>query len=72
MLTELLKLYIRRFCRKKVVLQLKQCILYDRDCIECGECSMCDLDPEKICDNCGKCIENESDYAEIEIENIEV
>ena len=72
MLTELLKLYIRRFCRKKVVLQLKHCILYDRDCIECGECSMCDLDPEKICDNCGKCIENESDYAEIEIENIEV
>ena len=33
---------------------------------------MCDLEPEKICDNCGKCIENDSDYAEIEIDNIEI
>ena len=32
---------------------------------------MCDLNPEKICDNCGKCIEIDSDYAEIEIESVE-
>ena len=34
----------------------KRCVLYDRECIECGECNLCDLDPSKICDNCGKCI----------------
>lgn len=32
---------------------------------------MCDLDPEKICDNCGKCIDVDLDYAEIEIESVE-
>ena len=32
----------------------EECVLYDRKCIECGECDMCDLDPSKICDNCGK------------------
>ena len=34
----------------------KKCVLYDRDCIECGECDRCDLDPNKICDNCMKCV----------------
>ncbi len=51
--------------------EMKKCVLYDRSCIECGECNMCDLEPEKICDNCGKCIEIDSDYAEIEIESVE-
>ena len=37
---------------------------------ECGECSKCDLDPSKICDNCGKCIEDNRDYAEIEITDV--
>lgn len=50
---------------------MRKCVLYDRECIECGECNMCDLDPGKICDNCGKCIEIDSDYAEIEIESVE-
>ena len=40
----------------------KQCVLYDRQCINCGECDICDLDPKKICDNCGKCIESGNDY----------
>ena len=31
---------------------MKECVLYDRECINCGECLHCDLDPEKICDNC--------------------
>ncbi len=31
----------------------KKCEIYDRDCIDCGECMFCDLDPTKICDNCG-------------------
>ena len=37
-------------------METKRCVLYDRVCIECGECNMCDLDPTKVCDNCGKCI----------------
>ena len=33
------------------------CVLYDRECIGCLECDTCDLDPNKVCDNCGKCAE---------------
>lgn len=33
-----------------------QCVLYDRECIGCMECEICDLDKNKICDNCGKCL----------------
>ena len=40
----------------------KECVLYDRECVNCGECDMCDLDPKKVCDNCGKCIESGDDY----------
>ena len=39
----------------------EECVLYDRKCIECGECDMCDLDPSKICDNCGKCLDIRDD-----------
>ncbi|MBQ2711980.1 MAG: hypothetical protein IJF71_01240 [Clostridia bacterium] len=35
---------------------MKECVLYDRACIDCGECDRCDLDPNKICDNCMKCV----------------
>ena len=35
--------------------EAKRCVLYDRDCIDCGECDMCDLEPGKVCDNCGEC-----------------
>lgn len=47
----------------------KKCVLYDRDCIGCGECEMCDLNPLKVCDNCGKCI-NMQDVATIKIDGI--
>ncbi len=40
----------------------KECVLYDRKCIDCGECNMCDLNPKKICDNCGICIDSGNDY----------
>lgn len=40
----------------------KECVLYDRECISCGECDICDLDPKKICNNCGKCIDSGNDY----------
>lgn len=47
----------------------KECVLYDRECIGCMECDTCDLDPLKICDNCGKCIEIQ-DVASIKIDKI--
>ena len=47
----------------------KECVLYDRMCIGCGECDRCDLDPEKICDNCGKCLDIRDD-AVIKIDKI--
>lgn len=47
----------------------KECVLYDRMCIGCGECNRCDLDPEKICDNCGKCLDIRDD-AVIKIDKI--
>ena len=48
----------------------KMCEIYDRVCIDCGECAFCDLDPTKICDNCGKCI-CMGDYYTIGIDGIE-
>ena len=47
----------------------KECVLYDRICIGCGECDRCYLDPEKICDNCGKCLDIRDD-AVIKIDKI--
>ena len=47
------------------------CLLEERICIECGECDRCELDPNKICNNCCKCIEEpQGDYAEIVIDDI--
>lgn len=48
----------------------KQCVLYERMCIGCGECDICDLDESKICDNCGKCIMGDREYNEIKIDKI--
>ena len=50
----------------------KNCVLYDRECIECGECNICDLDPSKVCDNCGKCIgmDGGMDYRAIRVDGI--
>lgn len=50
----------------------RACVLYDRECIECGECNLCDLDPSKICDNCKKCIGlgDDTEYRAIKIDGI--
>ena len=48
----------------------KQCVLYDRECIGCGECDRCDLNPEKICDNCMECVKADTDYRAISIDGI--
>ncbi|HEY5584506.1 MAG TPA: hypothetical protein VIK78_08445 [Ruminiclostridium sp.] len=47
----------------------EKCELYDRECINCGECEICDLDPTKHCDDCGRCIEEDSDYRSVTIED---
>ncbi|MBR7100559.1 MAG: hypothetical protein IKC91_05355 [Clostridia bacterium] len=47
----------------------ENCVLYDRACIDCGECDRCDLNPKKICDNCGKCLDIQ-DFASIKIDKI--
>ena len=49
--------------------ETEKCVLYDRDCIGCMECEICDLDPNKICDNCGKCLDI-PDSAVIKIDRI--
>ena len=40
---------------------------------EYNECEndFCDLDPKKICDNCGKCIEDGKNFKIIKITGIE-
>ena len=47
----------------------QKCVLYERECTGCLECEICDLDKNKICDNCGKCL-NIQDSAVIKIDKI--
>ncbi len=49
---------------------MKECVLYDRECNNCGECDTCDLNPLKICDNCGKCIDSDTEYNAVKITSI--
>ena len=51
-------------------MKYEKCELYDRECIECGECDRCDLDPNKMCDSCGKCLETDATYNGIKITKI--
>ena len=51
---------------------MKKCLLYDRECIDCGECDRCDLDPDKICDNCMKCVMGEAEYLTLPIDEIQI
>ncbi|HIQ83157.1 MAG TPA: hypothetical protein IAA52_08640 [Candidatus Pullichristensenella stercorigallinarum] len=50
----------------------KYCVLEDdRLCTDCGHCNMCDLDPEKVCDNCMRCLNRSgADFAQIEIDAV--
>jgi hypothetical protein len=48
----------------------RPCVLYDRTCIGCGECDRCDLNPDKICDNCMQCLSAEADYRGVLIDEI--
>ena len=49
---------------------MKKCVLYDRECIDCGDCDRCDLDPNKICDNCMKCVNGDEEYRTLPIDEI--
>lgn len=48
----------------------KSCQLEDRVCINCGQCEMCDINPHNKCNNCCKCIEVDTDYKGIYIDEI--
>ena len=48
----------------------RSCVLYDRDCIGCGECDRCDLDPKKICDNCMQCVKGDKAFRSILLDGI--
>ena len=51
----------------------KMCVLDEEvECNDCGECLRCDLDPNKICDNCMKCVNSEgAEYRAILITGVE-
>lgn len=52
---------------------MKQCILHkDQVCSDCGECDeRCELDPNKICDNCFRCLDEDTrEYAQIPISGV--
>lgn len=51
-------------------MEKKQCVLYDRACIDCGECERCDLDPDKICDNCMRCVNGDDEYRTLPIDAV--
>lgn len=41
---------------------MSRCIMNEaKQCTHCGQCEVCDLDPNKICDNCCKCIETQQE-----------
>ena len=51
---------------------MSRCIMNElKECTHCGQCDVCDLDPNKICDNCCKCIEEsqqeDEDYAVVPV-----
>lgn len=49
---------------------MRECVLRpDEHCVECGECSYCDLDQSKLCNNCCRCL-GDSDYNAVEITEI--
>ena len=50
----------------------QRCVLYDRDCIDCGECDRCDLNPDKICDNCMRCVNGDQMFRTILIDEVQL
>lgn len=50
---------------------MDRCVLYERECINCGECDRCDLDPTKRCDNCMRCVNGDLEYRAVVINRVE-
>ncbi|MCK8817275.1 hypothetical protein MWH28_07860 [Natroniella sulfidigena] len=50
---------------------MKECVLEHKACEYCGECLLCDMNSNKKCDNCMKCIEGESNYRGIKIDEVQ-
>ncbi|MCR1898077.1 hypothetical protein NSA47_03630 [Irregularibacter muris] len=53
---------------------MRQCVLQEKLCEECGRCNYCDINKNKICDNCCECVEGNStktDYKILTINEIE-
>lgn len=46
----------------------KECELYQRKCINCGECEICDLDNTKKCNNCGRCLDEIEEYRTLNLD----
>ena len=54
-----------------MIMENIKCIKYDRECIDCGECDeFCDIEPNKKCDSCGKCLNLDKNYSFIKIDKI--
>lgn len=52
-------------------MEAKRCVLEDKLCTNCGDCDRCDLDPNKRCDNCEKCLNiPNAEYLEIKIDEV--
>ncbi|MDL2258357.1 hypothetical protein LJC42_04260 [Eubacteriales bacterium OttesenSCG-928-K08] len=50
---------------------MRQCVLDDtKTCTQCMECDRCDLNPDKICDNCCACLEDDAQERKIQIADI--
>ena len=47
------------------------CILEDKECTNCMECQICDLNPAKICDSCGECLKTDADFRAIDVESVQ-
>ncbi len=62
---------MKRYRIEGRAMALRECVLEDKPCIECGECNICDLDRGKVCDNCGQCIDIDSEYKSIEIDEFQ-
>ncbi|KXS41476.1 hypothetical protein SAMN04488698_10635 [Candidatus Frackibacter sp. WG12] len=50
--------------------EISECVLEHKVCTACRECDFCDLDSDKICDNCMKCIKDDEDFKAIKITDI--
>lgn len=47
------------------------CILDEnKECVNCMECQLCDINPGKTCDNCGACIDSDADYRAIDVDGV--